>query len=59
MLAAGASSLEPFRAIGLQKAFYAVPLVSLLLTFVLFAGALTIRKDVEKLQERMSEPVVN
>jgi predicted MFS family arabinose efflux permease len=56
MLAAGASTLEPFRAIGLQKAFYAVPLVSLALTFVLFAGALTIRKDVEKLQERMSEP---
>jgi predicted MFS family arabinose efflux permease len=59
MLAAGATTLEPFRAIGLQKAFYAVPLVSLVLTFVLFAGALTIRKDVEKLQERMSEPVVN
>ncbi|MGH9854895.1 MAG: spinster family MFS transporter, partial [Blastocatellia bacterium] len=56
MLAAGASTLEPFRAIGLQKAFYAVPLVSLVLTFVLFAGALTIRKDVEKLQERMREP---
>jgi predicted MFS family arabinose efflux permease len=58
MLAAGASALEPFRAVGLQKAFYAVPLVSLVLTFVLFAGALTIRKDVKKLQERMSEPAV-
>lgn len=58
MLAAGASTLEPFRAVGLQKAFYAVPLVSLALTFVLFAGALTIRRDVEKLQERMSEPAV-
>jgi hypothetical protein len=30
----------------------------LALTFVLFAGALTIRKDVEKLQKRMSEPAV-
>ena len=58
MLAAGASTLEPFRAVGLQKAFYVVPLVSLALTFVLFAGALTIRKDVEKLQKRMSEPAV-
>ncbi|HEY9435555.1 MAG TPA: MFS transporter [Blastocatellia bacterium] len=58
MLAAGASTLEPFRAIGLQKAFYVVPLVSLALTFVLFAGALTIRKDVEKLQKRLSEPAV-
>ena len=27
MLAAGASTLEPFRAVGLQKAFYVVPLV--------------------------------
>jgi predicted MFS family arabinose efflux permease len=58
MLAAGASTLEPFRAVGLQKAFYVVPMVSLALTFVLFAGALTIRKDVEKLQKRMSEPAV-
>ncbi len=58
MLAAGASTLEPFRAVGLQKAFYVVPLVSLALTFVLFAGALTIRKDVEKLQKRMGEPAV-
>ena len=58
MLAAGASTLEPFRAVGLQKAFYVVPLVSLALTFVLFAGALTIRKDVEKLQKLMSEPAV-
>ncbi len=58
MLAAGASTLEPFRAIGLQKAFYVVPLVSSALTFVLFAGALTIRKDVGKLQERMSEPAI-
>jgi len=58
MLAAGASTLEPFRAIGLQKAFYVVPLVSSALTFILFAGALTIRKDVGKLQERMSEPAI-
>jgi predicted MFS family arabinose efflux permease len=58
MLAAGAATLEPFRAVGLQKAFYVVPLVSLALTFVLLAGALTIRRDVEKLQERMSEPAI-
>jgi predicted MFS family arabinose efflux permease len=53
MIAAGGTSLEPFRAIGLQKAFYAVPIVSLMLTFVLFAGALTIARDVEKLQKWM------
>ena len=51
MLAAGATSIDPFRAIGLQKAFYAVPVVSLALTLVLMAGAFTIARDVEKLQK--------
>ncbi len=58
MIAAGATALEPFRAIGLQKAFYAVPVVSLILTVVLFAGALTIARDIEKLQKWMRETVV-
>jgi predicted MFS family arabinose efflux permease len=51
MIAAGANALEPFRAIGLQQAFYVVPAVSAALTVVLFAGALTIARDVEKLQK--------
>jgi predicted MFS family arabinose efflux permease len=51
MIAAGATALEPFRAIGLQKAFYAVPAVSAALTVVLFAGALTIARDMKKLQK--------
>jgi MFS family permease len=59
MLAAGATNLEPFRAIGLQKAFYAVPVVSLILTVVLFAGALTIARDIEKLQKWMREAMVS
>jgi predicted MFS family arabinose efflux permease len=57
MIAAGATNLEPFRAIGLQKAFYTVPLVSLVLTLVLAAGAQTIAKDVAKLQKLITEPV--
>jgi predicted MFS family arabinose efflux permease len=59
MLAAGGTALEPYRAIGLQKAFYAVPVVSLILTLVLFAGAMTIAKDMEKLQKWMREAVIN
>jgi MFS family permease len=55
MIAAGATALEPFRAIGLQQALYVVPAVSVALTVVLFAGALTIAKDVEKLQKWAGE----
>jgi predicted MFS family arabinose efflux permease len=55
MIAAGATALEPFRAIGLQQAFYVVPAVSVALTLVLFAGALTIARDVEKLQKWVGE----
>ena len=56
MIEAHATAIEPFRAIGLQKAFYTVPLVSLLLTLVLFAGAMTIAKDMKKLQKLLPEP---
>jgi hypothetical protein len=49
---------EAFRAEGLHRALlYAVPVVSLALTLVLFAGARTIAKDMEKLQKRMLEAV--
>jgi predicted MFS family arabinose efflux permease len=59
MLAAGLS-IEgikvvpmPYSATGLHDAFYVVPLVSLVLAGVLFAGARTVAKDMERLQERM------
>lgn len=59
MLAAGLS-IEgvkavpmPYSATGLQMAFYAVPIVSLALVFVLFAGARTVARDMEKLQARL------
>lgn len=44
-----------FRAIGLHEAFYAAPVISLLLAIVLFAGSRTITADMEKLQIRMRE----
>lgn len=52
MTDAGATTMaESFRAIGLHSAFYVAPVVSLLLAAVLFAGARTVAKDMEKLQQ--------
>ena len=52
MRAAGATVMnEAFRAEGLHNAFYIVPMVSLLLAIVLFAGSRTITKDMKRLQE--------
>jgi predicted MFS family arabinose efflux permease len=59
MLAAGLSveGLKvvpmPYSATGLHDAFYVVPIVSLVLAGVLFAGARTVAKDMEKLQAWM------
>ena len=51
---AGATVMEPaFRAAGLHSAFYVVPVVSLLLTLVLLAGARTVANDMDKLQRRL------
>ena len=60
MTAAGASLVngavpELFRAEGLHNAFYIVPVVSLVLAFVLFAGSRTITKDMKKLQDWMRQ----
>jgi len=49
------AALEPFRAAGLHSAMYAIPILSVLLTFVLFAASRTVTKDVEKLQDWMRE----
>jgi MFS family permease len=46
-----------FRAIGLHEAFYSAPVISLLLAAVLFAGARTVKGDMEKLRKRMLEAV--
>jgi MFS family permease len=49
------TSLEPFRAEGLHSALYIIPILSLLLTLVLFAASRTVTKDIEKLQDWMRE----
>lgn len=46
--AAGASVLEPFRGAGLHSAMYAVPVLSVLLAMVLFAGTRTVGRDMER-----------
>ena len=46
--AAGASVLEPFRGQGLHSAMYLIPLLSTLLTLVLFAASRTVAADMEK-----------
>jgi predicted alpha/beta hydrolase len=56
MAAAGANAMsEAFKAEGLHNAFYVVPLVSLILAIVLYAGSRTIGKDMDKLQRWMRE----
>ncbi|MFN7944083.1 MAG: MFS transporter [Blastocatellia bacterium] len=51
MSEAGATAMsEAFKAEGLHNAFYVVPVVSLVLALVLFAGSRTVTKDMEKLQ---------
>ncbi len=45
----------PYSASGLHQAFYIVPIVSLVLAGVLFAGSRTVAADMEKLQKWMRE----
>ncbi len=49
------TALEPFRAAGLHSAMFAIPILSLLLSLVLFAASRTVTKDIEKLQSWMRE----
>jgi hypothetical protein len=46
--AAGATNLEPFRGAGLHSAMYAVPVLSVLLAFVLFAATRTVGRDMDR-----------
>ena len=48
---------EAFRAGGLHDAFFIVPIISLSLSLVLFAGSRTVASDMEKLQKWMREAV--
>jgi MFS family permease len=53
--AAGAASLEPFRGAGLHAAMYLVPLLSVLLAAVLFAGTRTVSADMDRMRRALSE----
>jgi sugar phosphate permease len=56
MTAAGETAMSEFaRAEGLHSAFYVVPLVSLILAAVLYAGSRTVAKDMDRLQRWMRE----
>ena len=48
MHAAGAVSLEAFRAVGLQRAMLIMPILSLLLAIVLYLGSRTMTQDVAR-----------
>ncbi len=50
-----AAALEPFRAAGLRSAMYLVPILSGILTIVLYAASRTVTKDIEKIQSWMKE----
>jgi MFS family permease len=50
-------ALEPFRAEGLHTAMYIVPVLATLLALVLFAASRTVKKDVNRLQSWMREPI--
>ncbi len=57
MAEAGASSLnEHFRAVGLHRAMYMIPLCTVLLAAVLLAAARTVSRDMGELQLWMSSP---
>jgi hypothetical protein len=53
--AMSAAERLPYRALGLNKALYALPVTSLLLAGSLFAGARTVNRDVDNLQRWMRE----
>ncbi len=48
-------TLEPFRAVGLRSAMYLVPILSGILTAVLYMASRTVRADVEKINNWMRE----
>jgi MFS family permease len=53
ILLPGSPVPEHFKAVGLHRAMYLVPILGILLAVVLFGGALTVRKDMERLHAWM------
>ncbi len=52
---ARAEALEPYRAVGIGRAMYALPIICAALAVSLFAGASTVKKDVDRLHAWMHE----
>jgi MFS family permease len=50
-----AAALEPYRGAGLRSAMYVVPVLSGVLTVILYGASRTVKGDVEKLQRWMRE----
>ncbi len=46
---------EPFRAVGLLRAMYVVPVVGVILAAVLFSGSRTIARDIARLNHRLGQ----
>jgi MFS family permease len=55
MHAAGAVSLEAFRAVGLQQAMVVMPILSVLLAIVLYLGSRTMNQDVARRDAKMQD----
>ncbi len=53
MNAAGATNLEAFRGMGLQQAMVVMPVLSVLLAIVLYAGSRTMTKDIARRDARL------
>jgi len=51
--ATAGAALEPFRGAGLHSAMYLVPLLSVILALVLFAGSRTVGKDMDRMQREL------
>ena len=54
--AAAGAPLEAFRGQGLHSAMYVIPILSLLLTGVLFAASRTVGADMDRMQKGLREP---
>ena len=51
--AAAGAALEPFRGDGLHAAMYLLPVLSLILALVLYAGSRTVGKDMERMRREL------
>ena len=54
---AAAGALEPYRAEGIHSAMMVIPIINVVLTVCMIAAAITVAKDLEKLQTWMREAV--